>query len=24
LHLVATDSRDIASEVIQGTATVKQ
>ena len=24
LHLVATDSRDIASEIIQGTATVKQ
>ena len=24
LHLVATDARDVASEVIQGTATVKQ
>jgi hypothetical protein len=24
LHLVATDARDIASEIVQGTATVKQ
>jgi hypothetical protein len=24
LHLVATDARDIASQVVQGTATVKQ
>ena len=24
LHLVATDARDVKSEVIQGTATVKQ
>ena len=24
LHLVATDARDVVSEVVQGTATVKQ